>query len=193
MKFSIEETNKLIQNRRSIYPASYSGERVSDDIIEQMLENANWAPTHKLTEPWRFVVFCDEGIQSFANFQGDLYKKVAGDKYNVEKEKKMREKPLLCSHIIAICMKRHPVVPEVEEIAAVATAVQNMQLTATAHGVGCYWTTGGVTFYKGVNEHLELEKEDKLLGFLYIGMPKTDELPKAKRQPIEDKVRWVKK
>ena len=26
--------------------------------IDQILEAGNWAPTHKLTEPWRFVVVC---------------------------------------------------------------------------------------------------------------------------------------
>jgi len=29
------------------------GKHVDNAIIQQMLENANWAPTHKLTEPWR--------------------------------------------------------------------------------------------------------------------------------------------
>ena len=44
-------------------------------------------------------------------------------------------------------MKRHADknIPEFEEIAAVACAVQNMHLTAAAYNVGCYWTTGGVT------------------------------------------------
>jgi hypothetical protein len=32
--------------------------------INQILEAGNWAPTHKLTEPWRFVVLC-----SLAKFQ----------------------------------------------------------------------------------------------------------------------------
>ena len=31
--------------------------------LEQMLEAANWAPTHGKTEPWRFVVLSEDGLQ----------------------------------------------------------------------------------------------------------------------------------
>ena len=58
-KATIEE---FIRHRRSIFPSSYTDERVDDAIIEAMIESAQWAPTHKLTEPWRFRVFKGENI-----------------------------------------------------------------------------------------------------------------------------------
>ena len=185
------DLNLLIKSRRSIFPASYTGERVDDSIIQQMLENANWAPTHKLTEPWRFVVFCDQGIKSFADFQANKYLEKEGNNADPIKEQKLRSNPLTASHIIAICMKRHEVVPEMEEVAAVAASVQNMLLTAHAHGLGAYWSTGGVTFYKDVNADFGLCEQDKLLGFVYVGVPKTKDLPAGKRTPIAEKVNWV--
>ena len=92
---SADQINKLIANRRSIYPNLYSGERVDDAIIEQMLENANWAPTHGLTEPWRFNVFTDEGLRKLADFQSQLYKKVSSsdNTFSEEKYKKLAQKP----------------------------------------------------------------------------------------------------
>ena len=72
---SKEVVNEAIRSRRSIYSSMFSGEVVDDAIIGQMLENANWAPTHKLTEPWRFVVFKGEGLKKLATFQSELYKK----------------------------------------------------------------------------------------------------------------------
>lgn len=80
-----------------------------------------------------------------------------------------------------------------EEIAAVAAAVQNMHLTATAHGVGCYWSTGGVTYDKNANSFFDLGEKDLLMGFLYIGMPKKAKWPKGKRKSIDKKVKWVRK
>lgn len=53
----MNEINTLIRHRRSVFQAEYTGEKVDDAIINQMLENANWAPTHKMTEPWRFIVY----------------------------------------------------------------------------------------------------------------------------------------
>lgn len=194
-QFDIQEANRLIQERRSIYPNMYSEEVVNDTIINQMLENANWAPTHRLTEPWRFVVFKGEGLRSLAKFQSELYRELSLKAGNFDETKfnKLGSKPMLASHIIAIAMKRDPKasVPEVEEVASVAAAVQNMYLTATAHGIGCYWGSGGITYKKEANEFFGLEAEDRLLGFLYVGKPKSDKWPQGRRKPIADKVTWV--
>jgi len=47
----------LIKKRRSIFPAQYTDREIAKSDIEKILEAANWAPTHKKTEPWRFRVF----------------------------------------------------------------------------------------------------------------------------------------
>ena len=70
-------------------------------------------------------------------------------------------------------------------------AVQNMYLTATAYGVGCYWGTGGVTFYPEAKAFFGLGENDKFLGFLFVGNVKEGFAPQGRRNPIEDKVSWV--
>jgi nitroreductase len=149
-----------------------------------------------MTEPWRFTVFCGEGLEKLAEFMSHLYKKVTTEKGTFEeaKFKDLSTKPLKASHIIAIGMKRDPKgrVPEIEEIESVACAVQNMSLTATAFGVGGYWGSGGVTYFEEAGPFFDLGPEDKLLGFMHLGIPRSP-LPKGKRKPIEEKVRWVEK
>ena len=105
--------------------------------------------------------------------------------------KKLRGKPLLASHVISIGMKRDELqrVPEIEEIEAVACAVQNMSLTASAYGLGCYWGSGGITYVDGAKEFFGLEAKDKLLGFLFIGVPK--KIPDGRRESLDDKVKWI--
>ena len=80
--------------------------------------------------------------------------------------------------------------PEVEEVEAVACAVQNMYLTATAHGVGCYWGSGGITYDEDAKPFFGLGEKDRLLGFLFVGMPK-GAWPAGRRKPISEKVTWV--
>ncbi len=194
MIFNIEEINELIKQRRSTFPKQYAaGKQVPDAIIRQMLENANWAPNHKQTEPWRFTVFTGEGLKAFARFQADKYKEGAGSSFAEDKYEKMLTNPLACSHIISIGMKRHADknLPEMEEIAAVACAVQNMYLTAAAYQVGCYWTTGGVTFNESAKPFFGLEAADKLMGFFYVGVIAVPS-PVGKRSPIDEKVNWVR-
>ncbi|MCC5932168.1 MAG: nitroreductase [Cyclobacteriaceae bacterium] len=192
--FDIEEVNRLIRTRRSVYPPSYSGEVIPEEKIEIILENANYAPTHKLTQPWRFVVFSGKGLEKLAHFQSDLYKQVSEARGNFQEKtfETLRTKPLQASHIIAIGMKRDEkeLVPEIEEVEAVACAVQNMYLTATALGLGAYWGSGGITYLEEALPFFGLQKPDKLLGFFYLGIPK-GKWPKAIREDISTKVQWV--
>lgn len=193
MEYDINQINNLIRNRRSVFPKMYTREPVPRPVIEKMLENANWAPTHKFTEPWRFTVFYEEGVKKFAEFQANLYKErtsASGD-FDVDKYHKLKEKPLLASCIIAIAMKRDPQkrIPEIEEISSVSCAVQNMYLTATAYGVGCYWSTGGPTFWEEAKPYFNLKPQDKLMGFLFVGIPSKKTL-NGNRSPWQDKIDW---
>ncbi|HYI78310.1 MAG TPA: nitroreductase, partial [Chryseolinea sp.] len=178
MTFNPELLDEVIESRRSVYQQEYSGEPVNDAIVIQMLKNANWAPTHKLTEPWRFVVFTGAGLTKLAEYQAGLYKKVteANNTYKEERYQNLLTKPMLSSHIIAVGMKRDvkKSVPEIEEIGAVFCAVQNMYLTATAYGVGGYLSTGGITYFEDAKAFFGLESDDKLLGFFHVGMRKRD-------------------
>lgn len=189
------ELDQLIRQRRSVFPKDYTGERVHDDIIHQMLENANWAPNHKLTEPWRFVVFTDDGLKQLAAFQSECYKRVttADGTFREDRYQSLQTKPMESSHIIAVGMKRDEAkrLPEWEELGAVFCAIQNMYLTATAYGVGCYLSTGGITNFEEAKSFFGLGSDDKLCGFLHVGMPKAT-MPDGRRRPISEKVKWIK-
>jgi nitroreductase len=191
---NVDELNHLIRDRRSVFQAEYSGEPVDDAVIERMLENANWAPTHKMTEPWRFVVFKGEGLKTLARIQSEFYKSytTADGTFREDRYRNLQEKPFLSSHIIAVIMKRDPAesVPAIEEAAAVFCALQNMQLTAAAYGVGCYFSTGGITYFDGAATLFGFSENDVLLGFLHVGMPKTP-VREGKRRPVSEKTRWV--
>lgn len=189
------KVNEMMRKRRSVYQSQYTGERVDDAIVMQMLENARWAPTHKLTEPWYFIVYTGDGIQTLAKGQSDVYKKVTEENgtYKEDRFQNLLTKPMLSSHIIAVCMKRDKKksLPELEEIGAVFCAVENMYLTASAYGVGCYLSSGGITFFEEAKELFGLGNDDKLLGFLHVGKPK-GESPDSKRKPLEEKMQWIR-
>jgi nitroreductase len=180
--------------RRSVFPKDYNGETVPEVVINQMLENANWAPTHKFTEPWRFTVFTGAGLKTLAAFQSECYKQVttANGTFQEDRYLGLQSKPLEASHIIAVGMKRDESnrLPEWEELGAVFCAVQNMYLTATAYGVGCYLSTGGITNFDEAKSFFGLGAEDKLCGFMFVGMPKGD-VPDGRRKPITEKTSWI--
>jgi nitroreductase len=182
----------FIQNRRAIYPSMFSNDVIQKEQVELLLEAANWAPSHKHTEPWRFVVFTGSGLKKLAEFQAKQYKQKSQKEatYSEEKYDKLLSKPLMCSHVIAVAAKCTGVVPHQEDICATSCAVQNLWLTASAMEIGCYWSTGGVTFYPNVNAFFGLEDKDTLLGFINLGMMDSS-WPEGKRGNLDDKVLWV--
>lgn len=187
--------NNIIRHRRSIKPENFSDQKVEKAILEQVLANANWAPTHAFTEPWRFVIFAEEGRKRLGEFEANHYKqKTSVERFQQKKYDKALNRPLKASYILAICMKRQTegkkIIAEVEEIAAVSCAVQNMWLTAHAYGLAAYWGSGGATYSDEMKEFLRIAPQDHCLGFFYIGYPQ--EQPKSKRiTNIEAKTTWI--
>ena len=193
MNFSYEQVNKLIKSRRSTKPRYFNGEKIEDRIVWQILENASWAPTHGLTQPWRFKVFTDNGLAKLANFQADLYQKLTPEEnFKSEKYNRLKTNILRSSHVVVICMERQKSekIPEIEEIEAVACSVQNMALTAAAYGICSFWGSGGVTYTQELKDFLGLGEKDLCLGYLYLGYS-DNPATLSRRDPIQEKVEWI--
>ena len=194
MQYNSNNINHLIRNRRSVFPDQFdAGKPIPDEIINEILINATWAPTHGQNEPWHFSVFTGGGLKQLATFQSELYRQEAGDAFSEKKYLKLQQQPLRASHMIAIGMKRtlKSRIPEMEDIEAVACAVQNIYLSVVAYGLGGYWTTGGITYYENAKNFFGLGEADKLLGFFYIGYIATPSA-KGKRSDITTKINWIR-
>jgi nitroreductase len=187
--------SELIRTRRSVKPGQFAPGRLDDALIHTLLEAARWAPTHAMTQPWRFSVFCDEGIGRFTKFRQEVYRHTTPeDQFSQVKFDKIEGGADKCSHIILMGMKRQESgkLPEWEEVAAVASAAQNMQLMAAAMGIGAYWSTGAMSTHPAMLELLGLSDGDLPLGMLMLGqlgtLPETPE-----RFPEEAFTVWYRK
>lgn len=191
----IEEISKLVAHRRSIKPALMNPEReISQDLWQSLFEAANWAPNHGLTEPWRFIVYSGESRSEIASALQQAYKaETPAEEFRPEKFEKMGKNPFFANAVVAIVMKRDPKgkIPEIEEVEAVACAVQNLHLVASAAGLGVFWSSPVATYGESFAQSLELEEGDKCLGVLYVGWPKEGaEWPVSKRTDAMAKVEF---
>lgn len=183
-----------IRHRRTIKPKKFSSQPIDESIVWELLENANWAPTHGMTEPWRFTVFSGDARQRLADFLAETYKSITPvAEFKPNKYEGMSENALLAPVVIAIGMKRQASekISELDELQAVACAVQNMHLTATAYGLGAFWSSNVAATSNAMRDFIGLGGKDRALGLFYLGYP-LGEWPTSQRQPIEDKVRWVR-
>ena len=191
MDHNLHPISALIRARRAIYPKSYREQIIPEEILLEVLENANWAPTHKMTEPWRFRVLRGKSLERLGEFLAGHYRTHTSEEaYSEQKYQKMLSNPSRAGAVIVVIMRRDPDerLPEWEEIAAVSAAVQNMWLTCTAHGIGAYWSTPSAITRP--NEFLDLKEGERCLGLFYMGYHDMPELP-GKRNPIEGKVEWL--
>lgn len=189
MSTPIETLTKLIKERRSIFPASYTNRVIEKEVIQQILESANYAPTHKLTQPWRFVVVQNEAKTRLGVTLGEIYKRIISkEKFMQKKFDSFAEKTSQANCIITISVQFSGKIPEWEEIAAVGCAVQNMALTAEALNVGAYWSSPPLLDWLG--DFLALSENEKCIGLFYMGYHNEQSRP-ANRTSIEEKVKWM--
>ena len=182
----------IIKNRRSLKPAKMNGKKIPDGQVKELLQLANWAPTHGRTEPWRFIVYSGDQVKKFCRQHAELYKThIPPQKFEQATYDKQLHNGDLASHIILAIMQRGNLqkVPVIEEIISVAMSIQNILLGATAAGIASFLSTGGMTHHHVMKNFLQLREEDIFMGILYLGY--SDEHLEGKRQAgIEEKIAW---
>jgi nitroreductase len=68
-----EILKEIIEQRRSIFPKDYTGAEIPQDLIDEILNSATFAPNHKRTKPWRFKIFRGEEKSVLASEMQAIY------------------------------------------------------------------------------------------------------------------------
>jgi len=179
-----------LRERRSI---GKLGGEVPDHEIRTLIEAATWAPNHRLTEPWRFVVVRGEARERLGRVWAEIVAKRTHAQ-GEEREKLLQKeaaKPLRAPVLLIVAVRTDddPIVA-IEDFAAAAAAVQNLLLAAQALGLGAMWRTGEMVYDPEVRAHLGLEPTDRIVASVYLGRP---EMKPPAAQPRESRlnVRWL--
>ncbi len=167
---------------------SFKETEVSRSAIERMLDAAVWAPNHRMTEPWRFVVLEKDSPTRLK--AGDLAYAAALERSdNVKRAAAARQKVLAPPYIIYAYATPGPDEKTTKEnYAAVCCAVQNIALAGAAEGLAVTWDTGGVTRHPDLKGLLRVEDNWELTAMLMIGFPA--EHSTSRRTPVSQFVQW---
>lgn len=183
--------NEILENihsRRTVNQNSFTDENISKEEIMTLLEAANAAPTHKRTQPWRFVVFQQDGLSRLGAELGRIYKEITpAEKYSELAEQNMGKKATMSKVAIAIIVNYTGELPEWEELAATSCAVQNIWLAGHSLGIGGYWASPGLINHLGA--FLDLADNQKCIGLFYMGRHNSEPREPV-RSPMTDRVRW---
>ncbi|HLM73960.1 MAG TPA: nitroreductase [Polyangiaceae bacterium] len=187
------EVTQAIQSRRSV--GRVKQDPVPRELVEKILESAVHAPNHKITEPWRFHVFAGKGRGELARARAELAKiqaetegeeeELAAGRISRERKKAFRA-PVV---IVVVSRGGCDEVETLENYAACAAAVQNMQLTAHALGLASIWRTGIQAYHPYMRDFFGFEDGDKIVAYLYLGYPNMEERPR-RRELASSKTVW---
>lgn len=176
----------VLRSRRSIF--NFQQRRVPEELLTAALDLGRFAPNHKLTEPWRFIVpgeLTRKRIETeWADFAASRLPADVTPERREEARRtslgKIGSKPALV--IVTQLLDPDPFRCE-EDFAAVAAAIQNIQLAAWALGLGCQWSTSPATVAPGVLAAAEVPSSERVVGFLFLGFPAV--VPDAVRKPLD--------
>src|SRR5215212_308604 len=184
---------QAIETRQSM--GRVKGDPVPRELVERILQSAVHAPNHRLTEPWRFHVFMGRGRGELARARAEIARlqaeaegesaEMAAGRISRERKKAFRA-PVI---IAVVCEAGRDEIETLENYAACACAVQNMQLTAHALGLAAMWRTGPAAYHDHMREFFGLKEGDRVVAHLYVGYPDMGERPR-RRQPATEKTIW---
>lgn len=142
---------------------------VPAELIDRLVEAATWAPNHKRTWPWRFTVLTGDARARLGAAMAD---RAAVGGAEPAKVAKLRGKYLRSPALVLVWVVRHAdEVRRREDRDAVAAAVQNLLLSATAHQLGSYWGTVADHLIPAVRSVAGVDDDHDLVALVYLGWP----------------------
>lgn len=187
------DTFEAIKTRRTV--KAFAGGELPRERLTRLLEAASWAPTHRLTQPWRFAVLDRAAIARWSGFvvnRPDIIGWPDPAKGAAKWAKLAERLPTLSAIVIATWILDPDPGLDHEEHAAASAAVQNLLLAATADGLGSFWSTNAAFAHPESLRWVGCDPQaEGFLGAIWLG-PAAGVLPPAPtRKSLAERVRWV--
>ncbi len=168
-----------------------NGTLPDDEAINNLFKAALRAPDHGQLRPWRFLRIEGASLQRLADLFATAAKQDNPD-LSAEEQQSAGSKALRAPLIIVSISRAapHAKIPVLEQDLSAGAATHAMLVAAHAQGLGAVWRTGPMASHPVVTEALGLSENEKIIGFLYIGLPEGSARP-LRELAIDDFVkRW---
>lgn len=182
--------DQTIQNRRTVKVLAPEALPLTNltQTVEELVATAGWAPFHYPSQerhhldlespvPWRFYMLDAATCRQLAAQLADKqYGKIV-DMLNSAHA--LIQATWLPSQVKEDNKELYePSLANMENIAAVSAAVQNILLAATARGIPNYWSSGGVLREDDLFIRMQISPSEILLGSIFL-FPNEEETPSS--------------
>ncbi|WP_372638031.1 nitroreductase family protein, partial [Cohnella sp.] len=160
-----EPLAQSVRERRTI--RQFRRDPIPDEVLLKLLNDAVYAPYHSVKEPWRFILFSEDGRKKFARAVLKTYTRQELEEYGEKAEKDYCENAN--AHLIVV-VKEEPRPREAEEaLLACAAFIQNFQLLAWMEGIGVVWKTNEYNWDPKFRQEVGVKSGEKVAGTLHLG------------------------
>lgn len=177
---ALREFAEVLRGRRTI--ELFLQTPVPENLLNEAIDAATWAPNHHVTEPWHFYVLGSETRKQCLDLCRDIVRAKKGEKAGEFKRQSWSEKP---GWLVVTCQRSQDELLQQEDYAACCTATQNLMLYLWRAGIGSKWATGDITrdsrFFDIIGAD---EAESFVVGLIWYGYPKLT--PTQSRKSVED-------
>lgn len=181
---------EMLLSRQSHWPLTEPGPANTE--LDLIFDAALRAPDHGNLRPWRFVTIRGDAREQLGDVLVDLAcARSPGEPRSAHAHR--RQKAFAAPLVIALgaALSAHSKVPEIEQLLAVGAATMNMLNAIHALGYGGFWATGPDCYEPELHDALGFAPNERLLGFLFVGMPKTPGQAPARPARSEHVREWL--
>jgi len=161
----------------------------SVEELDLILAAGMRVPDHAGLQPFHFTLVQEEGLNKLSDIFINVTKNSIANQVKLDKVAKMPFRaPLII--VVSTRYQAHEKVPQKEQLMTAGCCVHAMQLATVALGYGAIWRTGELSMDSQVKASLQINEQDDIAGFLYIGSKqKNSQIKKAK--PYKERVSYL--
>ncbi|RXZ82279.1 nitroreductase [Paenibacillaceae bacterium] len=139
-------------------PLHFDGRPVGRDLVLSILDDAVWAPNHRLREPWRFICAENEAKEKLIRtLNGSQHAKLAN---------MLSEAPLVL--IVTAKINKDDYITN-DDFAAACCLIQNIQLLGWNYGLGMVWELADYTNCPALLAAADVQAEERIAGIIGLG------------------------
>ncbi|WP_128101800.1 nitroreductase [Paenibacillus sp. DCT19] len=178
----------LIRKRRTI--RQFNGKRLTKETILQLLDAAVWAPVHSRKEPWRFILFMEEGRKQFSDAVLYTFSKEERERWAEKLEKDYCDS--MQAHLLVVIDADPRQRVWEDAVGAASALIQNIQLLAWEQEIGVVWKTNEYNFDPDFYARTGVRTGERIIGTLHLGYFDSNKVPKPRpRTPVHQLLTYI--
>lgn len=180
-----EAFDQIVGDRKTV--KDFSGEAVSKETLQRLLDWAILAPNHRMNEPWRFRVVRSEQIPLWIEH---LKTHVPSQEFMLF-QKALDRLAKAGAVIYVSCLRDSHTLIDEENFAAASAATEHLLLGAASLGLASFWSSGKAMLHPESRRFLKVSDNERFVAAVWLGFAAEVPPSRPERKKARECQIWV--